>query len=634
VIDAMEFGAKDLASDTVTAFIMASYGEGIPTDNAKKFFSEVQNDTHDMKNSKYAVFGLGNSQCFQDRYNVVAKGLDVRLKRLGGNRILPIGLGDASKNNFKDFSDWKEKLLAAIESGNFETSDQPSDREPEPAAAAPSPSPTATPVCNPQPQPPTPSATCSSSFTATCSTPSSETVRREGVDVPLVLSARQLAMVPSDRHVLICKVSGTEQHFLRVDEMSSAMSVSFDISHSRSLSSGEATLVGEEYTAGLKAGDHIGVFAPNSSLVIARFAANAALTSDDLDHPLEGLSPNDSVTLRQLLMWQLQLSGVVSLTGLKVLERWAKESRMTVTAEHMRFLIDNYDAEVRARAVDVAGVLARIPRSPAFPALPLVALLKTLPPIAPRLYSMITNPPQHRLSATLLCRLLRYRDNKHAIVNGLCSSYLCERVKADDEAAIFFREAAFHLPQDPHLPVIMICGGTGIAPFLSFLEERQRVAKNMPVGEAMGPAVIYYGCRNIHEYMYREQLRGYLSEALQRLVVCFSSPSTGLEGGLEEVLGPACEGEEVCCEAMNITDVVTRDMDEHLVPLMRRDAHIYVCGGAGNFGKAVRANVEALVRKSYSEEELGGKEGVASNVDHYGVRYVVSQKRYFEDLAD
>jgi hypothetical protein len=44
--------------------------------------------------------------------------------------------------------------------------------------------------------------------------------------------------------------------------------------------------------------------------------------------------------------------------------------------------------------------------------------------------------------------------------------------------------------------------------------------------------------------------------------------------------------------------------------------------------------VEALVRKSYSEEELGGKEGVASNVDHYGVRYVVSQKRYFEDLAD
>ncbi|CAE7469602.1 MTRR [Symbiodinium microadriaticum] len=182
----------------------------------------------------------------------------------------------------------------------------------------------------------------------------------------------------------------------------------------------------------------------------------------------------------------------------------------------------------------------------------------------------------------------------------------------------------------------MICGGTGIAPFLSFLEERQRVSEES--GDPMGEAVLYYGCRNSTEYMFRTRLTSYLrgpdgrQGVLDRLVVCFSCSSELDNNGYTEKLQSSQEGEEVIREVLNITDIVTRQTPL-LVPLMRNHARIYVCGGAGNFGNAVRGSVEALVRKSYSLEEIGVSDKEDST-SHYGVRHLVAQRRYFEDLAD
>ena len=97
-------------SNSVTAFIVSTYGEGEPTDNAKNFFQEL-NKNEKTIDCNYSVFGLGNSQCFKDRYNVIGKALDQRLDSLGGKRLLPIGLGDASNNNSAAFYAWKKDFL-------------------------------------------------------------------------------------------------------------------------------------------------------------------------------------------------------------------------------------------------------------------------------------------------------------------------------------------------------------------------------------------------------------------------------------------------------------------------------------------------------------------------------------------
>ena len=203
LIDALQFRIDDLVSKdpskpTVTAFVVACYGEGEPTDNAKKFFESLhavpESDTTKLKGSKFTVFGLGNSQCFRDRYNVVGKLLDKRLGELGGDRIIPIGLGDASPEAIDDQSmgscwlDWKQKVLDIVE--NL----PPATETPTPLKDTPAP-----PKVENEPFPtPTVSSNLSSSNNVPPST--------HGL-VPIALSARQKAMVPSNRMILMSTVS-------------------------------------------------------------------------------------------------------------------------------------------------------------------------------------------------------------------------------------------------------------------------------------------------------------------------------------------------------------------------------------------------------------------------------------------
>jgi sulfite reductase alpha subunit-like flavoprotein len=356
--------------------------------------------------------------------------------------------------------------------------------------------------------------------------------------------------------------------------------------------------------------------------IVEKFVVALGKPTSDLDLPVEDL-PTE-ITLRQLLTWQINLTTIVPLTSLKVLQRWTKDAKMTLTSEHLEVLVNEYDTTVRNKGYDITTILDMIPQGPKFPVIPLAQLLKTLPPLSPRLYSYTHNPLTHRNTASLLCRLLRYRDSRvssHRIVDGLCSSYLNERVKPGDEVAIFFRESNFHLPQDPVTPVIMIAGGTGIAPFLSFLEERSRLYNT---GKKMGPAILYYGCRTSDEYMFMKELYACLREGngavLSRVVVAFSSSnlyeSNNIPRELNEVIYPGTN---------HIPTVACNDKVA-LGKLVDQGAYIYVCGGAGNFGKAVRNTVNQIC--------LSSSIGQSGMGDHDGVRHLVAQKRYFEDLAD
>lgn len=90
--------------------------------------------------------------------------------------------------------------------------------------------------------------------------------------------------------------------------------------------------IGTALANGLSAGDHIGVFAPQSRFVVESFSVAANIDLSKLDQPYDaagGLGggpggtcslsePTSSVTLRQVLTWQVQLSGLAPLTAIKV----------------------------------------------------------------------------------------------------------------------------------------------------------------------------------------------------------------------------------------------------------------------------------------------------------------------------
>jgi NADPH-ferrihemoprotein reductase len=76
-------------------FVVATYGEGEPTDNARDFYEWLTDQSHPsdlLQNVKYTVFGLGNKT--YEHYNLMGRVFDQRLAELGATRIVERGEGD------------------------------------------------------------------------------------------------------------------------------------------------------------------------------------------------------------------------------------------------------------------------------------------------------------------------------------------------------------------------------------------------------------------------------------------------------------------------------------------------------------------------------------------------------------
>jgi len=59
----------------------------------------------------------------------------------------------------------------------------------------------------------------------------------------------------------------------------------------------------------------------------------------------------------------------------------------------------------------------------------------------------------------------------------------------------------FHLPRDPLVPVVMVGPGTGVSPFMGFLEYREAGKK---AGVATGKGWLFFGCRSpVLDHIYK-----------------------------------------------------------------------------------------------------------------------------------
>jgi NADPH-ferrihemoprotein reductase len=79
VIDLENFDPAKLQEGVPSVFLLATYGDGDPTDNALGFYKWMKNedgsvDPEAMRAVKYLVFGLGNTQ--YEHYNKMGKETD------------------------------------------------------------------------------------------------------------------------------------------------------------------------------------------------------------------------------------------------------------------------------------------------------------------------------------------------------------------------------------------------------------------------------------------------------------------------------------------------------------------------------------------------------------------------------
>ncbi|KAJ5637675.1 hypothetical protein N7490_007554 [Penicillium lividum] len=105
-----------LPADVPLIFLLSTYGEGDPSDDATVFYRWITSAriTTRLSDDRYAAFGLGNSTYL--RFNGAVSLLVQQLDSRKAVRIGPIGLGDAADGSTEEtFLAWQEEIVDILQ---------------------------------------------------------------------------------------------------------------------------------------------------------------------------------------------------------------------------------------------------------------------------------------------------------------------------------------------------------------------------------------------------------------------------------------------------------------------------------------------------------------------------------------
>jgi cytochrome P450/NADPH-cytochrome P450 reductase len=256
---------------------------------------------------------------------------------------------------------------------------------------------------------------------------------------------------------------------------------------------------------------------------------------------------------------------------------------------------DLYRSEVFAKRKSVLDLLEEFPACE----VPLGIYLEMLPALSPRYYSISSSPSATPGTASITVGVVSGPARSGiGTYDGVCSTYLASMEPgAILRAGIKETKAGFRVPDDPSVPLIMIGPGTGLAPFRGFLQER---AARKAAGAALGPAMLFFGCRHpAQDFIYRDELEGYASAGICDLYTAFSRN----------------DGEKAY-----VQDVLSRERAK-VWALIEQGAHVYVCGD----GSRMEPDVKRALVRLYADEKDVGLEEAEAWIEEMGAkdRYVL-----------
>lgn len=142
-------------------------------------------------------------------------------------------------------------------------------------------------------------------------------------------------------------------------------------------------------------------------------------------------------------------------------------------------------------------------------------VISILEPITPRLYSISSSPAAHDREIHLTVARDTFYVNGECKY-GLCSDYLAQQEENGEFDFYVHRNNQFRLP-DPEADLVMIGPGTGIAPFRSFLWERDAAGGS-------GRNWLFFGEQHfVTDFLYQTEIQNWLQTGtLQKLSLAFS----------------------------------------------------------------------------------------------------------------
>jgi NADPH-ferrihemoprotein reductase len=192
-----------------------------------------------------------------------------------------------------------------------------------------------------------------------------------------------------------------------------------------------------------------------------------------------------------------------------------------------------YNSEIRDACITPAQLLLQLGGA-CVP--PLGALLGALPPLRPRPYSVCcapeASPAGPSVTFSLVClaattppRLGVATGYMHSLATAAAAAAAAGAAPPEQRLLVHIApgQAAFRPPADPDVAWIMIGQGTGVAPFVGFLQRRAAAARAAGARHR-APAWLFFGCRGPQEdFLFRAELEGWLADGtLDELEVAFS----------------------------------------------------------------------------------------------------------------
>ena len=348
--------------------------------------------------------------------------------------------------------------------------------------------------------------------------------------------------------------------------------------------SGKETLHFEVSLAGsglaYEVGDSLGIFPSNDAAEVDAVLAASGLRGDE---PVESAGSN----LREVLTRQVTLREPSRQLLAAILEKCpdANELSEFFDPEAKSVMDDWIDGR------DVVDILQAYPRA-RFTADELVKVLRKL---QPRLYSIASSPKAFPEDIHLTVAVVRYELHGRNR-QGVCSTYLADRVNGGTMPVFIHSAKHFRQPEDTSVPLIMVGPGTGIAPFRAFLQEREVLG-------APGKTWLFFGDRNrATDFLYEEEINAWRGKGvLHRLDTAFSRDQPEKIYVQQRMLENAAE----------------------LWRWLEEGGYFYVCGDASRMAKDVDEALHRIVA------EAGGKskEEAAAYVEE-----LKKTKRYRKDV--
>lgn len=350
-------------------------------------------------------------------------------------------------------------------------------------------------------------------------------------------------------------------------------------------------------------------YQPGDSLGLV--VSNSAETVDYVLQMLEsnhGISPSQAVsidsaaplTVEEIVRDKIDLCTVVkSRKILFALSQIASDPHETAILELLSSKTDKgtelFETFVTGQRRSIVDLLKEFPSCQT---ITLQNLVNILPPIPCRYYSVSSSPLGKQGNAlTIAFSVVDYltpsilsQDKQVGLrrIHGVATSYLetvssslLSSKESTCSVQIFPKPSEeFHLPADSSIPLILVGPGTGIAPFLGFLDHRKATA-------ATGGSVeVFFGCRHeSHDYLYREELQALSEEGvIDHLHTAFSR-----DGATKEYVQDLMKKKET---SERLADAI-----------LNQNGRVYVCGDGNHMGRDVQAAIAELLNPHVDGKE-------------------------------